>query len=114
MNKGLLDEIVHEINHSIYRKYDFWLVVSALRGPDKDEFVPEFSTSVKSATTAVIRYKLGVVSSPLDVNEDTEDRVELRKALLYGPLYDRVGGHFILHARNAFGALGLKWGELNT
>lgn len=82
-----------------------WDVISALRGPDKDEM-----SMVKDATTSVIRHKLGISEYiGLIVRPDTETAAQVRRNIdSYMADY-----HFVFHAKRAFGALGLKWDELN-
>lgn len=114
----LLDSIVQQIhNDSSNLNSDFWSVVSALRGPDKDEFpIKHIPVSIKEATTGVIRYKTGIMSglSGLVSNKDSSTSVLVRNLLdNNNEVIERVGWHFIQHAKNAFTALGLEWHQLN-
>lgn len=90
----------------------FWNVVSALRGPDRDG---EGVEAIKRATTAVIRAKIGMTNWNLNINKDSSAAVEIRQKLMADYTYrEKVGGHFFLHAAEAFASLGLKWDELNV
>lgn len=91
-----------------------WNILSALRGPDAPINGFSWDTNeLKEATTAVIRWKVGLTHSNQGgaiVNADSPDLVKIRRQFDEG----RYDGHFIQHARFAFSALGLKWDELNV
>lgn len=98
---------LNEANH--YQVKKLWAVLSALRGPDSDNF------EQKIVTTAVIRHAIGLSSnSDFIVREDGADNQVMRQQ--YFPTYlvrceqelERWE-HFAQHALLAFRALGLKW-----
>jgi len=96
-------------NEKIYsdEKRNLWEIITGLRGPDFDD--PD--DKIKMATTAVIRYHtLGMAPSNSNgaiINPDEPAYVTMRKSMPVGP-------HFQSHARRAFSALDLSWGELNS
>lgn len=88
-----------------------WDVLSALRGPD------DGNNLLKEATVAVVRGRVlprgprgAKLVGPMGVmaNPDTPALARRRR--------DRVGmhGHFLVHARAAFTALGLSWERTNS
>lgn len=95
-----------------YSRNYVWDILSALRGPDSNDYI------LKSATTCVIRSYAGVPerNSQAIVHVDTEDAAEVRRSVDAGT-HKHYGSapshHFILHAKKAFEALGLKWNEVN-
>ena len=100
--KDLLNRIAVTLSVNDYNSEQLWWILSALRGPDSGEY------SVKYATTAVIRAKMGilVINPSCDVaDEDTKENVTIRLTL--------PNDHFGGHARQAFKALGLKWDKVN-
>lgn len=88
-----------------------WVVLTALRGPDDEG---DFTHDIKASTTAVIRHALfggrAAWAQSFVAEPDYEEKAELRRKLLKGPL--RVS-HFLVHALRAFSVLGLKWDEVN-
>lgn len=87
-----------------------WDLMTALRGPDPDGDLAGMQ-DMKGPTTCVIRHtafgekipnKFGCSSIPDHVGN------EERRAKLTSDL-----SHFGYHAKRAFEALGLKWGEVN-
>jgi len=84
-----------------YEKGSLWDVLSALRGPDDQ------NSEVKMATTAVIRQTFLPQGLPdyLGQWDDAEGFPAHRTNM--------EQGHFRSHARDAFVALGLKWGKVN-
>jgi hypothetical protein len=108
-----------------------WNILTALRGPDfnlneiENTGLPPYeSHELKSATTAVLRYhflkasdhELGT-SGNFSGSYYTADSVELceiRKAALRSWREKPTKmGHFLVHVRSAFEAMGLKWNEVN-
>lgn len=99
----------------------FWDILSALRGPDYPDGIGFPVDAIKQATTAIIRWHFFLeggftvqelmessndgVKLPMDRHPDSEKYRDLRLSL--------VDGHFIWHARAAFKALGLHWGQVN-
>lgn len=90
-----------------------WDVLTALRGPDNED------KNIKRATTQVLRWKLlgkdpnmNIFSGSF-VGPDDEGSRRLR-IFLSGPSGAIELSHFRVHAKRAFAALGLKWGEVNT
>lgn len=100
--KQVLKAVVAKLNEGSDESKNLWKVLSALRGPD-DEY-----SSKKVATTAVIRWKIGLAQGvvPADVEKDNRHSSELRKEV---SLYN----HFERHAHDAFLALGMKWDAVN-
>lgn len=101
---------------SFYEKTDMWDILTALRGPDREN-----THAVKSATTAVIRQAVfgpdfikarDAVGATMHVDNNKE--AKLRRSMdadtdaEYGPDF-----HFRYHARRAFTALGLNWTGVN-
>jgi hypothetical protein len=93
---------------------DLWHVITALRGPDDDDY------SVKTSTTSVIRYALGLTNSGVAiVNSDDELKYDDRRVRF--PLTTGYNGkpmlstweHFSSHAYKAFKVLGLAWDKTN-
>lgn len=88
---------------------ELWDILTALRGPDFSDWNGE----TKAATTAVIRYKLGLRdgenAAGAICEPDSPKKVEFRKNLIVSG----ASWHFVSHAQNAFNALDLKWNELN-
>lgn len=100
-----------------------WDILTALRGSDQltitngrtygqIDYISVTASSAKSATTNIIRGAIGMpVASSLALvsrpEDDTQANAEVRKQL------SKCGGHFVMHAQNAFKALGLKWDEPN-
>jgi hypothetical protein len=83
---------------------DVWDVMTALRGPDDQDW------QVKNATTAVIRDTLMRGNTHLWYTSfpDLPDFVEVRRG-------EEMSSepHFYCHAQSAFRALGLEWDKLN-
>ena len=86
---------------------DVYDLVSALRGPDE---INHNSATIKSITTCVIRYALGMVSPP-QVQSPTSARdfwADLREDERYNVArdwYDDSYMHFRQHIWSAYGAL---------
>jgi hypothetical protein len=100
----------------------FWSIVSALRGPDMNNFVlyrlseiEKISVeTLKYATTGVIRYNSGIAKSNSGgciSHTDTKEYADIRSKLNNYP--KDIPVHFISHAKGAFNVLGLKWDEVN-
>lgn len=91
---------------------DLWFILSALRGPDSNPIdkIDEDISRIKRATTAVIRWKLGLNQYYFSSNPDNSDLLNIRLTADFKTL---VGGHFTQHAKNAFNALGLDWYKVN-
>lgn len=86
--------------------FKLWSVLTALRGPDNDDEV------VKKATTAVIRWKVGIPkdnSGGAVVNADSSEYKNIRVGLTS----EFCSPHFLVHVQNAFTALGLEWSGVN-
>lgn len=90
-----------------------WDIITALRGPDHND-----SYEVKRATTAVIRYSVGIPPSnnfSCVSLKDDEEKVAIRVSLStleYNSPYWTTD-HFYRHVLNAFWALGLTWNDVN-
>lgn len=108
----LLQKIVERINSST--DGEFWDVISALRGPDMSN-----CNTLKYATTAVIRKKLGIsenagLSSYKDYPSAVQVRIKFSDNTIKNNSSDpSLSYHFLNHAQNAFNALCLKWDEVN-
>lgn len=105
------DEILKKENKDYGFAKDVWMVLSALRGPDKNHQSLDTS-SKKEATTEVIRYCVlpNLVSKVwFNMGPDTPNHASIRKQL------DTSSGddHFNNHVYLAFLALELKWSEKN-
>lgn len=109
-----LERIVKFLNRNDVESRKLWWILSALRGPDKDENYDseELPYPTKYSTTAVIRNAIGLV--PLQIAyvncEDSTAKVDFRKSLT-AQQYDE---HFFDHAVSAFAVLGLDWEKLNV
>jgi hypothetical protein len=82
-------------------------VLTALRGPDNDDW------DLKDQTTAVIRYaalgRVALGDAGAIVHRDHPTYALARQN--FGALYEP---HFMGHAKLAFAALGLKWNDYNA
>jgi len=117
----LLKQIVREFNKGpMFTGYHnpttegqkLWAVLSALRGPDISHLGDKVDVSIKEATTSVIRWKIGVNKNNAGgaiVKPDSEWALGIRQWLEK----EYSHHHFVIHAKWAFSALGLKWDELN-
>lgn len=94
------DKLQELINRTDLNDSQIWDIISALRGPDNEDSI------LKTATTEVIRHKLGFYEQYFFVSPDDYNQVIYRKGM-------NVGSHFYLHARSAFRALGLNWNDVN-
>lgn len=87
-----------------------WDVMTALRGPDHIAG-GETRYADKSATTAVIRYKLVGIDTEArnyaDIFNDSSNSAIRRRSM------NTVDDHFTRHAKKAFDALGLEWAVVN-
>lgn len=87
------------------RAQDLWLILTALRGPDRA------NAFLKQAITGVIRShslpasKWWAVVGP-DLSSFSKRRKEYIRSV-------SSSNHFIFHAQKAFEALDLKWGSCN-
>lgn len=100
-----LQRIARFLNEGGDQAGKLWDVLSALRGPD-DEKTRVRGT--KFATTAVIRYTMGLkrdAGIPAVICPDKYQWADLRTI----HLTDHFGDHFMKHAYKAFEALGLDW-----
>jgi hypothetical protein len=124
MNRLLLDSVVNELKREDTESEKFWLVLSALRGPDKEFDANDYFCAVKRATTGIIRHTIGIetrigfASCGIAVNRDDEINAHLRRCLTSNDKKDKelqetVGEHFIDHAVKAFRVLGLSWDKVN-
>ena len=83
---------------------EIWDIITALRGPDEPK-----KMIAKWATTALIRGRLGVKEAPgWGLAHCLHDSNGLKNVRI-----EMGDGHFGLHIRKAFKALGLKWNEVN-
>lgn len=99
-----------------------WAVLTALRGPDEETIREESGYMVKAVTTGVIRGRvLGLSCDAVrayasvfadSAREAREIRLKVMPEWFLRGDYKRTH-HFLVHARNAFDALGLKWDENN-
>ena len=107
-----------------------WSILTALRGPDIDISLPEWSsTQIKAATTGVIRAvflnikidpikaKTGTCYSDMGyiIGRDCTEYAQIRQ-VLWQKYYTRArykDDHFVSHAIAAFKNLGLEWSEVN-
>lgn len=123
MNRDILN-VLTDISEIVSEKgrngRDLWDILSALRGPDFDTGI-RYKLSdtltidcfdLKDATTAVIRYNMGVSKDNAKLaisHPDSSDYARIRILL------DRsdIPAHFIVHAKKAFESLDLKWDEVN-
>lgn len=112
-----ISEIVSERNRD---GRNLWDIMSALRGPDFDvkncyklsDTLTIDCYDLKEATTAVIRYNMGVArdnAKSVISHPDSEEYVRIRSFLEMSD----IPYHFIAHSIGAFEALGLKWNEVN-
>jgi hypothetical protein len=96
--------------HSSERR-GLWAVLTGLRGPDNLDWTD------KDATTSVIRgAALGYDAVGRYANVTTEDHLgyrDRREKLRRGADSACENLHFVMHAKDAFRALGLKWEENN-
>jgi hypothetical protein len=106
-----LQKFFHDPKILSTEKIKVWNVLTALRGPDI------YSSSLKKATTAVIRqHFLGVPPYTISCAfyDDNKESVKYRKSLYPYNLKAVIQDvHFISHAAKAFNALGLEWTALN-
>lgn len=104
--RKVLQDVVEFLNTFSPEAKKLWWVLTALRGPDNE------SVGMKGATTAVIRYAVGLddeVGNGATVHGDLATGPELRAKLNdNGREY-----HFKIHNRMAFEALGLSWEDRN-
>ena len=100
--RKMLEAIVTFVNVHDEHSKNLWNVLSALRGPDEDNL-----GHVKFDTTGVIRHTVGIIPGPtwMVAVPDAQRYANARKTL--------EDSHFVIHARRAFIALGLKWDEVN-
>lgn len=118
ITKRILEDIATSLSGSFTPEGgELWDILTALRGPDNHDVL------LKEATTAVIRWKLGLPANSkgnnvggATVNEDNSGFAELRRGIVAG-IYSPdkpLQFHFIHHARAAFQALGMSWDRVNT
>lgn len=89
-----------------------WHLISSLRGPDSGE------ERLKEISTSLIRQKvvpncslLGAITVERDLANAAIDRIRYWNQWLNEN--DRTNLHFMVHAKNAFEDLGLKWDKQN-
>ena len=101
--RKMLKSIATFVNVHDEHSKNLWNVLSALRGPDNMYGV----SAGKSCTTGVIRWAAGITPGPtwMVAVPDAQRYANARKTL--------EDSHFVIHARRAFIALGLKWDEVN-
>jgi hypothetical protein len=96
--------VIRKLLNRKLTEQQIWDVLSALRGPDDDTEV------FKTATTEVIRWKLGFKKEIyFNTSPDSDPKVYTRKNMSASS----AGYHFYSHALKAFTALGLEWDSLN-
>jgi hypothetical protein len=114
--KTMLPKIVRFLNDNPEGR-KLWDVLAALRGPDTSDY----DHAGKKATTAVIRYAMGL-RGVLGKNEfiytvlpDTKTAAAIRANLWQKEAQEQsaLTGHFVNHAFDAFKALGLDWDSEN-
>ena len=97
-----LIEMLSLINAGLKSGYGMKMhhILTATRGPD------DYDAEIKTATTCIIRkWAFPAMAAWADVGDDTKRAAKIRDALRMS--------HFKMHARWAFDALGLEWGEVN-
>lgn len=102
--KRVMDEIITVLNREDENAKDLWNILTALRGPDSGH------CELKKATTAVLRYNLGLGASHTPhlgywmqgtamAVQGTLDLSEIRAELL--SVYSDANLHFIQHFESA-------------
>lgn len=99
--KFLRKQFNPKITKNVLARMEMWDVLTALRGPDDQNF------NKKRCTTAVIRKAVFPHNIPAMSRYDTRASADDRRNIY------KYGDHFISHTKSAFLALGLNWNTHN-
>lgn len=96
--KALLDPIVKALNEEDRIASELWAILSALRGPDTNDY------ALKEATTAVLRYKIGL-RNYLTLCINAKDKLRESSKLPPETFKKPAELHFVNHFDNAVYAI---------